>query len=51
MSRLDAAAVEELDMIPIEKPDELVRLVKQHDACILLPNAPFVVAGDGETKD
>jgi nickel-dependent lactate racemase len=45
LSRLDAAAVEDLDMIPMEKPDELVRLVKQHDVCILLPNAPFVAAG------
>ena len=44
LSQLDASVLEELDLIPMEKPDELARLVKQHADCILLPNAPFVAA-------
>jgi nickel-dependent lactate racemase len=44
LSRLDAATVEELDVIPIAGPDELARLVDQHESCILLANAPFVTA-------
>jgi nickel-dependent lactate racemase len=44
LSRLDAALVEDLDIIPIADPDELVRLVRQHESCTVLPNAPFVMA-------
>ncbi len=39
LSRLDASVVEDLDMIPIEGPDELARLARQHSSCILLSNA------------
>ena len=42
LSRLDAAIVEDLDMIPIESPDELLRLARRHPSCILLSNAPNV---------
>jgi nickel-dependent lactate racemase len=44
LSRLDAAVVEELDMIPIDGPEELARLVRKHPSCILLSNAPNVTA-------
>jgi lactate racemase len=44
LSRLEASAVEELDMIPVADADELVRLVHQHESCILLANAPYVTA-------
>ena len=42
LSRLDPAVVEELDMVPIESADELVRLARQHASCLLVPNAPRV---------
>ncbi len=44
LSRLDAAVVEDLEMIPIADPDELARLVRRHQSCILLANAPHVTA-------
>jgi nickel-dependent lactate racemase len=44
LSRLDAAVVEDLDMIPIDGPEELTRLVRQHASCILLSNAANVTA-------
>jgi nickel-dependent lactate racemase len=44
LSRLDAAVVEELEMIPIDGPEELARLVRRHPSCILLSNAPNVTA-------
>jgi nickel-dependent lactate racemase len=41
LSRLDPALVEELDMVPMANGDELVRLTRQHNSCILLNNAPY----------
>ncbi len=43
LSRLDPAAVEALDMIPLENPDELTRLFRQYSSCTLLPDAQYVV--------
>jgi nickel-dependent lactate racemase len=40
LSRLDPALVEALDIIPIAGDDELARLSRQHQSCILLANAP-----------
>lgn len=42
LSRLDAATVEDLEMIPIGGIDELTRLAKQHRSCVLLSNAANV---------
>ena len=42
LSRLDPAVVEELDVIPIAKPEELNRLARQHASCTVLSNAPYV---------
>lgn len=44
LSRLDAGAVEDLDMIPINDSAELARLVRHHPSCVLLPSAPYVAA-------
>ena len=44
LSCLEASVVEDLDIIPIEGPDELARLVHRHESCILLTNAPYVTA-------
>jgi nickel-dependent lactate racemase len=44
LSQVDATVLEELDVVPVEKPEELARLVHQHSACLVLPNAPFVAA-------
>ena len=40
LSGLDPALVEELEMTPIADGDELLRLARRHDSCILLANAP-----------
>jgi len=40
LSRLEASTVEELEMIHVASPDELARLARLHDSCILLSNAP-----------
>jgi nickel-dependent lactate racemase len=42
LSRLDPSVVEDLDMVPIENAEELVRLARQHRSCLLIPNAPRV---------
>jgi nickel-dependent lactate racemase len=42
LSRLDPSVVEELDVIPVGGPDELLRLGRQHASCVLLSNAPYV---------
>jgi nickel-dependent lactate racemase len=39
LSRLEASVVEDLDVIPVAGPDELNRLVRQYQSCILLSNA------------
>lgn len=43
LSRLDAAVVEELDMIHVADAGELARLVRRHTSCILLANAPHAM--------
>lgn len=40
LSQLDPGLVEEMEMIPIAGPNELIRLTEHHDSCILLANAP-----------
>ena len=40
LSRLDPALAEDLDMIPLADPAELLRLTAQHKSCIVLCNAP-----------
>jgi lactate racemase len=50
LSRLEASVVEDLDMVPIGGPEELMRLVRRHPACVLVSNAhrvTAVAAGDG----
>jgi lactate racemase len=42
LSRLDASVVEDLEMVPIGKAEELARLVRKHPSCILLSNAANV---------
>jgi nickel-dependent lactate racemase len=39
LSRLDPALVEDLEMIPIGGPDELVRLARRNRSCLVLANA------------
>ncbi len=48
LSRLDPSVVEDLDVIPIAGPDELLRLARQHRSCLLLSNAPYVTATAAE---
>ena len=42
LSRLDPSLVEDLNVVPIESPEELTRLARQHRSCLLIPNAPRV---------
>ncbi len=42
LSRLDPSVVEDLDVIPVAKPEELNRLAQQHASCTVLSNAPYV---------
>ena len=39
LSRLDPALVEDLEMIPIARPEELVRLTQHQSSCLVLANA------------
>ena len=39
LSRLDPGLVEDLEMIPIDGPDELVRLAQRNSSCLVLANA------------
>jgi len=43
LSRLEESLVESLEMAPISQTDELERLVRQHESCILLANAPHAM--------
>ena len=43
LSRLDESLVESLEIAPIARVDELERLVRQHESCILLANAPHAL--------
>ncbi|MCE5267935.1 MAG: lactate racemase domain-containing protein [Planctomycetaceae bacterium] len=47
LSQLEPSLVEDLEMVPVEGPDELVRLVSHHRSCIFLSNAPYIVATGG----
>jgi hypothetical protein len=42
LSQLDPSVVEELDLVPLEKPAELIRLARQHESCVLISNACYV---------
>ena len=42
LSRLDPSVVENLDMVYVAAPEELARLARQHESCIVLANAPRV---------
>jgi nickel-dependent lactate racemase len=42
LSRLDPSRVEDLNIIPIAGADELNRLARQHQSCILLSNAQYL---------
>jgi nickel-dependent lactate racemase len=44
LSRLDPSVVEDLDVIPIAGPDELTRLARRHESCMLLSNAQYVTS-------
>lgn len=44
LSRLDPSLVEELEIAPITRADELGRLARRHASCILLANAPHAMA-------
>lgn len=44
LSRLDPSTVEDLDVVPIENPEELSRLARQHSSCTLLPNAQYITS-------
>ena len=48
LSGLAAAAVEQLSMVPLAGPDELLRLARRYDEAIVLNNGPLarVVVGD-----
>jgi lactate racemase len=48
LSQLEASVVEDLDMVPINNAEELVRLVHQHPSCILLSNASSVAIVEGK---
>lgn len=43
LSRLDESLVEDLDLAPIAEADELARLARRHESCILLANANHAV--------
>jgi nickel-dependent lactate racemase len=46
LSRLNPPLVEDLDMIPVERPEELARLAARHESCTIVGNAPYVNATD-----
>ena len=41
LSRLDESLVEQLEIAPLSKPQELARLVRRYDCCVVLGNAPY----------
>ncbi|MBN1396368.1 MAG: DUF2088 domain-containing protein [Pirellulales bacterium] len=43
LSRLEPAAVEELDMVPLENSAQLSRLVQQYSSCTLLADAQYII--------
>jgi nickel-dependent lactate racemase len=47
LSRLETSVVEDLEMICVENPAELCRLVRQHRSCTVLANAPYVTTTPG----
>jgi nickel-dependent lactate racemase len=42
LSRLDPTIIEDLNIVPVADADELQRLIRQHQSCIVLPNAPYI---------
>lgn len=42
LSRLDDATVEDLGMAPVERAEDIARLVRRHKSCIVLSNAQYV---------
>jgi hypothetical protein len=43
VSRLDEDTVQRLGMAPVERPEEIGHLIRQHKTCILLNNAQHVI--------
>jgi nickel-dependent lactate racemase len=39
LSRLDSGLIEDLEMIPVEEPSDLVRLVQRNSSCLVLADA------------
>jgi len=50
LSRLEPSLVEDLEIAPISEAEELARLARRHDSCILLSNAPHAVVSTAEDK-
>jgi nickel-dependent lactate racemase len=50
LSRLDPSLVEDLEIAPIAEAEELVRLARRHDSCILVSNAPHALVRAEEDK-
>jgi nickel-dependent lactate racemase len=46
LSGLDQSVVEDLDMIHLAGPDELIRLARRHASCNVVSNAPYVTVID-----
>jgi nickel-dependent lactate racemase len=44
LSRLDPGLVEQLEMVPVDGPEELGRLVRRNPSCTVLSNVPRVIA-------
>jgi nickel-dependent lactate racemase len=49
LSRLEPAVVEDLDMIYVAAPEELMRLARRHPTCTLLSDAPRAVVRCGHS--
>jgi nickel-dependent lactate racemase len=43
LSQLDESVVEDLGMAPMTEPEDVERLARRHDSCIVLANAQYVV--------
>jgi len=48
LSRLDETLLEDLEIAPINEPDELIRLAHRYDSCILLSNASRAMVATAE---
>ena len=47
LSRLDVGLIEDLEMVPLEGPDELVRLTQRSNSCLVLANAAHAMVRVG----